>query len=109
MKVLSIATCHLIEGGHGSIHEPVQEINDHKMYCKGDFSVVKVCDKVYAVLWKNVIVGEFVGPNRDLVDLLYSKTAPDPKNVMQSYNYRSALTEIEEASKWAEQYHFEIC
>ena len=37
MKVLCIATCHLIAGGHGSIHEPVREINGKKLYQKGDF------------------------------------------------------------------------
>ena len=108
MKVLCIATCHLIAGGHGSIYEPVREINGTKLYRKGDFSIVKMAEKDYAVLWKNVIVGEFVGQNKGLVDCLFSKTAPDEKEVMQNYNYRSALSEIEEATKWAEKYGFEI-
>ena len=108
MKVLCIATCHLIAGGHGSIYEPVREINGKKLYRKGDFSIVKIAEKDYAVLWKNVIVGEFVGQNKVLVDCLFSKTAPDEKEIMQSYNYKDALSEIEEATKWAEKYGFEI-
>ena len=108
MKVLCIATCHLIAGGHGSIYEPVREINGKKLYRKGDFSIVKMCENDYAVLWKNVIVGEFVGQNKELVDCLFSKTAPDEKKVMQNYHYRNALSEIEEATKWAEKYGFEI-
>ena len=108
MKVLCIATCHLIAGGHGSIYEPVREINGKKLYRKGDFSIVKIAEKDYAVLWKNVIVGEFVGQNKELVDCLFSKTAPYEKKVMQNYNYKDALSEIEEATKWAEKYGFEI-
>ena len=108
MKVLCIATCHLIAGGHGSIYEPVREINGKKLYRKGDFSIVKIDEKDYAVLWKNVIIGEFVGQNKVLVDCLFSKTAPDEKEIMQSYNYKDALSEIEEATKWAEKYGFEI-
>ena len=108
MKVLCIATCHLIAGGHGSIYEPVREINGKKSYQKGNFSIVKMCENDYAVLWKNVIVGEFVGQNKELVDCLFSKTAPDEKKVMQNYHYRNALSEIEEATKWAEKYGFEI-
>lgn len=108
MKVLCIATCHLIAGGHGSIYEPVREINGKKLYRKGDFSIVKIAEKDYAVLWKNVIVGEFVGQNKVLVDCLFSKTAPDEKKVMQNYHYRNALSEIEESTKWAEKYGFEI-
>ena len=108
MKVLCIATCHLIAGGHGSIYEPVREINGKKLYRKGDFSIVKMDENDYAVLWKNVIVGEFVGQNKELVDCLFSKTAPDEKEGIQNYNYRNALSEIEEATKWAEKYGFEI-
>lgn len=109
MKALCIATCHLIAGGHGSIYEPVREISNHKLYRKGDFSIVKYADEYYMVLWKNVIIGEFVGANKELVDLLHSKTAPDSKKVMQGYNYRTALADIEEAPKWAERYSFKIC
>ena len=108
MKVLCIATCHLIAGGHGSIYEPVREINGKRTYRKGNFSIAKLCDKDYAVLWKNVIVGEFVGPNKELVDRLYLKVQPDEKDVMMSYNYKSALDEIKEAPMWAEKYGFEI-
>jgi len=56
-----------------------------------------------------VIIGEFVGENTELVDLLFSGTAPDEKKVMQCYNYRTALSDIKEAPKWAEKYHFTIC
>ena len=108
MKVLCISTCHLIDGGHGSIYEPVREISEKVLYRKGDFSIRKVCEKGYAVLWKNVIIGEFVGKNEELVDLLFTNTAPDKKEVNQSYNYRTALSDIEEAPKWAEKYHFTI-
>ena len=108
MLVLCIATCHLIEGGHGSIYKPIREISDKVLYRKGDFSIRKICEKDYAVLWKNVIIGEFVGKNIELVDLLFSKTKPDDKDVMQCYNYRTALYDIEESSKWAEKYHFTI-
>ena len=108
MKVLCIATCHLIASGHGSIYEPVREINGKKTYRKGDFSIVKIAEKYYAVLWKNVIVGEFVGQNKGLVDCLFSKTEPDEKEIMQNYNYREALSDIEEAAKWAKKYGFEI-
>ena len=109
MKALCIATCHLIAGGHGSIYEPVREIGDNKKYRKGDYSIVKFTDEYYMVLWKNVIIGEFVGENTELVDLLFSGTAPDEKKVMQCYNYRTALSDIKEAPKWAEKYHFTIC
>lgn len=109
MKALCISTCHLIANGHGSIFDPVREISGKKFYCKGDFSIAKSCERAYVVLWKNVIVGEFVGANKELVDLLHSKTAPDSKKVMQSYNYRTALADIEEAQKWAERYSFKIC
>ena len=108
MKALCIATCHLIDGGHGSIYEPVREISNHKMYRKGDFSIVKFAEKYYMVLWKNVIIGEFVGANRELVDLLFSGYEPDEKKVMQCYNYRTALQDIEEAPKWAAKYRFTI-
>ena len=108
MKVLCIATCHLIASGHGSIYEPVRKINGKKSYQKGDFSIVKMCKNDYAVLWKNVIVGEFLGQNKVLVDCLFSKTAPGEKEIMQNYNYKNALSEIEEATKWAEKYGFEI-
>lgn len=106
MKALCIATCHLIAGGHGSIHEPVREINGKKLYRKGDFSIVKIDKNDYAVLWKNVIVGEFVGANKDLVDRLFSKE--EPEKGMQYYNYTNALHEIEEAPNWAEKYGFKI-
>ena len=109
MKVLCIATCHLIDGGYGSIYEPVREISGKPFYRKGDYSIVKICEKDYAVLWKNVIIGEFTGANKELVDLLYSNTHPDTKDVMQSYNYRKALSDIAEAPKWAERYNFKIC
>ena len=108
MKVLCIATCHLIDGGHGSIYEPVREINGKKLYQKGDFSIVKICEKEFAVLWKNVVVGEFVGQNKELVDCLFSKTTPDEKKCMQNYSYKNALSEIEEAPKWAKMYNFTI-
>lgn len=108
MEVLCIATCHLIANGHGSIYEPVRNINGKRTYRKGDFSIVKMAEKDYAVLWKNVIVGEFVGPNKELVDRLYLKVQPDEKDVMMSYNYKSALSEIEEAPMWAQKCRFTI-
>ena len=110
MKALCISTCHLIESGHGSIYKPVREISDRKLYRNGDFSVVKICEKDYAVLWKNVIVGEFMGINSDLCDRLAEKNEPDPKIAgMQKYNYRTALSDIEEAPAWAKKYNFTIC
>ena len=108
MKALSIATCHLIASGHGSIYEPVREISNRKLYRNGDFSVVKICEKDYAVLWKNVIVGEFVGVNKELCDRLATKCEPEKTDYMMHYGYENALSEIDEAHKWAEKYNFTI-
>ena len=110
MKALNIATCHLIESGHGSIYEPVREIDNRKIYINGDFSVVKLCEKDYAVLWKNVIIGEFLGVNSELCDRLATKNEPDPRIAgMQKYNYKEAIKDIEEAPIFAKKYNFTIC
>lgn len=110
MKALCIATCHLREHNYAKFHDhnPVREISNHKMYRKGDFSIVKFDEKDYMVLWKNVIVGEFVGANKELVDLLYSRTEPNENDRPQHYNYVTALSDIEEAPEWAKKYHFTI-
>lgn len=109
MKALNISTCHLIESGHGSIYEPVREIDTRKIYINGDFSIVKLCEKNYAVLWKNVIVGEFLGINSELCDRLATKNEPDPSIVgMQKYNYMKAIKDIEEAPIFAKKYNFTI-
>lgn len=108
MKVLCIATCHLIDGGHNPINEPIREISNHRIYRNGEFSIVKICTNDYAVLWKNVIIGEFVGPNKDLCDRLVTKCEPEKTDYMQHYNYINALSGIEESEKWANLYHFTI-
>lgn len=110
MKALNISTCRLIKSGYGSIYEPVREIENHKIYINGDFSVVKICEKYFAVLWKNIIVGEFVGVNSELCDRLATKNEPDQHiDGMQKYNYREAIKDIEEAPIFAKKYNFTIC
>lgn len=108
MKALYIATCHLIDGGHGAGKSPIVEISGKCVYRNGDYSIFEhIKDEAYYFLWKNVIVGEFTGINKELAELLIS--GEKPTEYPQKYNYESALQEIAEAPMWAKKYDFVIC
>lgn len=109
MKALYIATCHLIAGGTYSSREysPITEITGRCMYRNGEYNIYEhIKGKAYYFLWKNVIVGEYTGVNKELAELLIAGTPP--ADYPQKYNYKSVLSEIKEAPMWAERYHFEI-
>ena len=108
MEALYIATCHLIDGGHGDGKSPIVTIKGKCVYKNGLYSIYEhIKGKAYYFLWKNVIVGEFTGINKELADVLIS--GEKPANYPQKYNYESALQEISEAPTWAKKYGFEIC
>ena len=107
MKALYIATCHLIESSHGYGKNPIVEIHGKCLYRNGDYSIyTHIKGKAYYFLWKNVIVKEFTGINKELADLLTSKEKPT--EYPQKYHYENALQNIKEAPMWAEKYGFEI-
>ena len=105
MKAIYIATCHLVKGGD-SQKSPIVEVSGKCLYKNGDFSIYKHCEKAYYFLWKNVIVSEFTGINKELADLLAKGQKPD--RMPQRYHYESALQDIEEAPGWAKEYNFKI-
>lgn len=105
MKALYIATCHLVKGGD-SQKPPIVEISGKCLYKNGDFSIYKHCERAYYFLWKNVIVSEFTGINKELADLLANEKMPTTSP--QIYHYKSALEDIEEAPGWAKEYNFKI-
>lgn len=105
MKALYIASCHLAQRAP-SYYKPITDITGKCMYRKGDYSIFKHQEKAYYFLWKNVIVGEFTGVNKELAELLIAGTPPT--DYPQKYNYESALREIAEAPMWADKYNFEI-
>lgn len=109
MKALYIGTCHLISSGHLTIGEsnPIEEITGKCLYKNGDYSIyTHIKGKAYYFLWKNVIVGEFTGINKELADMLVS--GEKPTEFPQKYNYEKALDEINEAPMWANKYGFKI-
>ena len=107
MKALYIATCHLIDGGHGYGKSPITEIHGKCIYKNGDYSIYKHCKNAFYHLWKNVIITELTGENRELIDCL-ATGEPYDGSVRRDFIFKGALSDKEEAEKYAKRYNFTI-
>ena len=106
MKALYIATCNLRHDSRFHDHNPIVEVSGKCLYRNGDFSIYKHQTRAYYLLWKNVIISEFVGINKELADALASGTKPTESP--QKYHYESCLRDIADAQRYADEYHFTI-
>ena len=107
MKALYIATCHLIDGGHGYGKSPIVEISGKCIYKNGDYSIYKHCENAFYHLWKNVIITELCGENRVLIDCL-ATGKPYNHYTRAEFIYKGALEDKADAEKYAKRYNFTI-
>lgn len=108
MKALYIATCHLIDGGHGYGKSPIVEISGKCVYKNGDYSIFEhIKDEAYYHLWKNVIICELCGENRELIDCL-ATGKPYDGTVRREFVYKETLSDKSDAEKFAKRYNFTI-
>ena len=105
MKALYIATCHLIKSGH-STHSPIVEISGRCLYHNGEYSIYKHCDRAFYFLWRNVIVSEFTGINKEMADSL--ATNQKPAAPWPGYLFDNIRHSIAEAPELAKEYNFTI-
>lgn len=107
MKALYIATCSLREHDYAKFrdHNPIVEVKGKCLYKNGEYSIYKHFNRAYYLLWKNVIIGEYVGVNKELADILANNGEGKEK---QKLNYTLATEDIAVAEKYANFYNFKI-
>lgn len=108
MKALYVATCHLIDGGHGYGKSPIVEIHGKCVYKNGDYSIyVHIKGKAYYHLWKNVVITELCGENRELIDCL-ATGKPYDETPRCKFIYDGAIRDKADSEKYAKHYNFAI-
>lgn len=107
MRALNIATCHLIEGGHASGGGPMTEVHGKCLYRNGDYSIYKHCDRAYYHLYKNVIITELCGPNRELIDCL-ANGREYGSDTRGRFIYNEVISDLKDSERCARIYNFKI-
>lgn len=106
MKALYIASCHLAQK-NPSYYNPIVDVKGKCIYRNGEYSIYKHCDKAYYLLWKNIIIGEYTGICKGIVDAL--ATGEYNKNdARMRFNIEICTSDKNEAETWAKKYNFEI-
>lgn len=106
MKAIYIASCHLNERRGREEYQAIVEVEGRCLYRNGEFSIYKHLKDAYYLLWRNVIIGEYTGVNKELTDAL--AMGVQPEEGAKKYNYLRGMEDIKEAPMWAEKYGFEI-
>lgn len=106
MKAINIAACNLNERRGHEEYQAIVAVEGRCLYRKGEFSIYKHLPKAYYLLWRNVIIGEYTGINKELADAL--AMGVQPEEGVNKYNYLRDMEDVKEAPVWAEKYGFEI-
>lgn len=106
MKALYIASCHLAQT-NPSYYNPIVDVKGKCLYRNGEYAIYKHCEKAYYLLWKNIIIGEYTGICKGIVDALATGDYNKEKGVMR-FNVKHCMEGKDEAETWAMKYNFEI-
>lgn len=55
---------------------PFMQVNKEPMYIKGDYKIYKLYDKYFVHTFKNIVIAERCGANKNLIENLINGTEP---------------------------------
>ena len=85
---------------------PFYEITGKPLYKNGNFSVYKYAKDWFVYLYKNIIISERTGFNKDLVDRYANNEEPTDYS---KYTFRRSLEALKDGKKFARELGFKIC
>ena len=85
---------------------PFMQVNK-LIYKRGDYSIYKYADKHFVHTFKNIVIGERVAANKELINNLLNDIKPTGEGVLY-YDYERSKSAILEGIKAAKKLNFKI-
>jgi len=88
--------------------DPFMTVYNAPIYKNGDYFIYKFSDKHFVYTFKNIVISERGGINKEMVNGLVSKTPPTTGKADLYFLYQRPIEAIAEGLKYAKDLNFEV-